>query len=101
VPAGSSSIPGSTLWAWGHAFAAVVAREDVTHGKPAPDLYLAAARRLGVPPDRCLAVDDAREGVASARAASMHVITMVDGHLVSADGGPEGAAPFASEDSAK
>lgn len=66
-------------------FAAVVAREDVAHGKPAPDLYIAAAQRLNVPPDRCLAVDDARDGVASARAAGMHVITLVDGSLACAD----------------
>jgi HAD superfamily hydrolase (TIGR01509 family) len=62
-------------------FTAVVTREDVAHGKPAPDLYLAAARRLGVPPRRCLAVDDAYDGLTSARAASIHVLTVVDGHL--------------------
>ncbi|MCM3920301.1 HAD family phosphatase [Frankia sp. AiPs1] len=62
-------------------FAAVVVREDVTKGKPAPDLYLLAARRLEVPPRHCLAVDDARDGVTSARTAGMHVITVVDGHL--------------------
>lgn len=62
-------------------FAAVVVREDVTKGKPAPDVYLLAARRLEVPPDRCLAVDDARDGVASARTAGMHVIMVIDGHL--------------------
>jgi beta-phosphoglucomutase-like phosphatase (HAD superfamily) len=92
--------PGLDALGLRYAFAAVVAREDVTHGKPAPDLYLTAARRLGVPPDRCLAIDDAREGIASARAASMHVITIAGGHLVTADEGPQGAAPFASEDSA-
>lgn len=79
-----------------HEFAAVVAREDVTHGKPAPDLFIAAARRLDVPPDRCLAVDDAPDGVTSARAAGMHVITVVDGHLAPTDEGAEGAARFAS-----
>ncbi|WP_017545489.1 HAD family hydrolase [Nocardiopsis prasina] len=62
-------------------FATVVTREDVPHGKPAPDLYLAAAHRLGVPRGACLAVDDAPEGVASARAAGMRVLTVVDGHL--------------------
>ncbi|WP_433435381.1 HAD family hydrolase [Nonomuraea sp. CA-141351] len=73
-------------------FAAVVAREDVPHGKPAPDLYLAAARRLDVPPDRCLAVDDAHDGVTSAHAAGMHVIAVVDGHLAPTDEGGEGAS---------
>ncbi|WP_205752349.1 HAD family hydrolase [Cryptosporangium phraense] len=67
-----------------HEFTAVVAREDVPRGKPAPDLYLAAVRRLGVPPERCLAVDDARDGVASARAAGLPVLTLADGHLTDA-----------------
>ncbi|GAA3821557.1 HAD family hydrolase [Streptomyces chiangmaiensis] len=63
------------------AFAAVVTREDVTHGKPDPGVFLTAARRLGIAPGRCLAVDDAPDGIASARAAGMHVITVIDGHL--------------------
>ncbi|MGP3935311.1 HAD family hydrolase [Nonomuraea sp. KM88] len=70
-------------------FAAVVAREDVRRGKPDPDLYLEAARRLGTPPDRCLAVDDAPDGITAARAADMYVIAVVDGHLIPTD---EGAA---------
>lgn len=77
-------------------FAAVVAREDVTHGKPAPDLFIAAARRLDVPSDRCLAVDDAPDGVTSARAAGMLVITVIDGHLASTDEAAEGAADGAA-----
>ncbi|MDT9695900.1 MULTISPECIES: HAD family phosphatase [Streptomyces] len=63
------------------AFAAVVAREDVTRGKPDPELFLTAARRLGVTPERCLAVDDAPDGIDSARAAGMQVLTVIDGHL--------------------
>ena len=66
------------------AFTAVVAREDVTRGKPDPELFLTAASRLGVPPERCLAVDDAPDGTASARAAGMHVLTVIDGHLAPA-----------------
>lgn len=77
-------------------FAAVVAREDVTHGKPAPDLFAEAARRLDVAPDRCLAVDDAPDGVTSARAAGMRVIAMIDGHLAPTDNGAEPAARFAA-----
>jgi HAD superfamily hydrolase (TIGR01509 family) len=99
VASGASRLlvhPGIDALGLRHAFAAVVAREDVTHGKPAPDLYLAAAQRLDVPPDRCLAVDDARDGVTSARTAGMHVITMAGGRLVSADEGPEGTARFAA-----
>ncbi|MEV0386896.1 HAD family phosphatase [Nonomuraea sp. NPDC050643] len=84
VASGASRVlvhPGIDALGLRREFAAVVTREDITLGKPAPDLYLAAARRLGVPPDRCLAVDDAPDGVISARAAGMHVITLMDGHL--------------------
>lgn len=77
--------PGLDALGLRHEFAAVITREDVTHGKPAPDLYLTATRHLGVPPGRCLAVDDAPDGVASARAAGIqHVITVAEGHLVPA-----------------
>jgi beta-phosphoglucomutase-like phosphatase (HAD superfamily) len=48
--------------------------EDYPRGKPAPDGYLLAARRLGVAPDRCLVVEDSHAGIASARAAGMRVI---------------------------
>jgi beta-phosphoglucomutase-like phosphatase (HAD superfamily) len=66
-------------------FSAIVAREDAARGKPAPDLYAEAARLLNVPAERCLAVDDAPDGVASARTAGMNALTVVDGHLASAD----------------
>jgi beta-phosphoglucomutase-like phosphatase (HAD superfamily) len=87
VASGASRLlvdPGLDALGLTHEFAAVVAREDVAHGKPAPDLYLAAARRLDVPAERCLAVDDAPDGIASARTAAMHVITVVEGHLTAA-----------------
>ncbi|WP_210435201.1 HAD family phosphatase [Saccharopolyspora sp. ASAGF58] len=99
VASGASRLlvhPGIDALGLRHEFAAVVAREDVTHGKPAPDLYLAAARCLDVPPERCLAVDDAPDGVTSARAAGMRVITVVDGHLAAADEVAEGTARCAS-----
>lgn len=77
--------PGLDALGLRYEFAAVVTREDVTHGKPAPDLYLTATQHLGVPPGRCLAVDDAPDGVASARAAGIqHVITVAEGHLAHA-----------------
>jgi beta-phosphoglucomutase-like phosphatase (HAD superfamily) len=72
-------------------FAVVVAREDVTRGKPAPDLLATAARRLGLPPQRCLAIDDAPDGITAARAAGMRVITVIGGHLASADEARENA----------
>lgn len=64
-----------------HLFAAIVTREDVEHGKPAPDLYLRAAEMLGTPPGRCLAVDDAAEGIAAAINAGMRTLTLRDGRL--------------------
>ncbi|MYV98378.1 HAD family phosphatase [Streptomyces sp. SID3343] len=56
------------------AFDVVVTREDVARGKPAPDLFLEAARRLGVTPGMCLVVEDAEEGLAAARAAGMEAL---------------------------
>jgi beta-phosphoglucomutase-like phosphatase (HAD superfamily) len=55
-------------------FDVVVTREDAVRGKPAPDLFLEAARQLRVPPQRCLVVEDAEEGLAAARAAGMDVV---------------------------
>jgi len=62
-------------------FTAVVVREDVPFGKPAPDLFSEAARRLGVPAPDCLAVDDSPAGVAAAQAAGMRTLTLTDGVL--------------------
>ncbi|WP_183091427.1 HAD family hydrolase [Streptomyces radicis] len=55
-------------------FDAVVTREAVERGKPAPDLFLEAARVLGVAPERCVVVEDAEEGLAAARAAGMAAV---------------------------
>jgi beta-phosphoglucomutase-like phosphatase (HAD superfamily) len=52
----------------------VVSADDVPHGKPAPDVYLEAARRLGVEPARCLVVEDSANGVRAGRAAGMMVV---------------------------
>lgn len=56
------------------AFDAVVSGLDVEHKKPAPDIFLAAADRLGVPPAECVVVEDAVNGVAAARAAGMRCL---------------------------
>ncbi len=53
------------------AFAVTVSASEVEHAKPAPDLYLKAAAGLGVPPAECVAVEDTRTGLASAKAAGM------------------------------
>jgi beta-phosphoglucomutase len=52
-------------------FDVIVTIDDVSHGKPDPEIYLLAARRLGVPPETCLAVEDSLPGVRSAVAAGM------------------------------
>jgi HAD superfamily hydrolase (TIGR01509 family) len=58
------------------AFAATVSSEEVARGKPAPDVYLEAARRLGVAAERCAAVEDSHSGIRSAHAAGMRVIAI-------------------------
>lgn len=55
-------------------FKVVVAADDVVHGKPAPDMFLLAARKLGVPPERCLVFEDAEPGIKGALAAGMTVV---------------------------
>ena len=57
-------------------FSATVSSEEVAHGKPAPDVYLEAARRLGVDPTRCSAVEDSHGGIRSAKSAGMRVIAI-------------------------
>ncbi len=58
------------------AFDTTVSASDVNNSKPAPDLFLAAAQRLGVPPQDCLAVEDTLAGVRSAKAAGMFAIQL-------------------------
>ena len=60
----------------GRHFAATVSSEEVARGKPAPDVYLEAARRLGVAPEACGAVEDSHSGIRSARAAGMFVVAI-------------------------
>jgi HAD superfamily hydrolase (TIGR01509 family) len=57
-------------------FAVTVSSEEVARGKPAPDVYLEAARRLGVDPANCTAVEDSHGGIRSAKAAGMTVIAI-------------------------
>ena len=57
-------------------FRATVSSEEVARGKPAPDVYLEAARRLGIAPDRCVAVEDSHGGIRSAKAAGMRVVAI-------------------------
>jgi HAD superfamily hydrolase (TIGR01509 family) len=57
-------------------FAVAVSAEEVPHGKPAPDVYLEAARRIGVPPARCAAVEDSTNGLRAAAAAGMLLVAV-------------------------
>jgi beta-phosphoglucomutase len=57
-------------------FDAVVSGQDVVHKKPAPDIFLAAAKRLGVAPEDCVVVEDAVNGVAAAKAAGMRCFAL-------------------------
>jgi HAD superfamily hydrolase (TIGR01509 family) len=57
-------------------FQVSVSSEEVARGKPAPDVYLEAARRLGVEPVHCAAVEDSHAGIRSAKAAGMRVIAI-------------------------
>ena len=57
-------------------FSATVSSEEVANGKPAPDVYLEAARRLGVAPERCVAVEDSHAGIRSAKSAGMRVVAI-------------------------
>jgi HAD superfamily hydrolase (TIGR01509 family) len=62
-------------------FRITVSSEEVARGKPAPDVYLEAARGLGVPPERCAAVEDSRNGIRAAKAAGMRVIAIPNLHF--------------------
>ena len=61
-------------------FSVVVSSEEVPRGKPAPDVYLEAARRLGAEPAQCAAVEDSSNGLRAAHAAGMHVIAFPNAH---------------------
>ena len=58
---------------------AFVSGETVPHGKPAPDIFLKAAKELGIEPKRCLVIEDAVAGVAAARAGGMYSIAVAYG----------------------
>ena len=58
------------------AFEVTVSSEEVARGKPAPDVFLEAARRLDVPPERCAAIEDSANGLRAAHAAGMRVIAI-------------------------
>ena len=64
----------------GRYFEASVSSEEVARGKPAPDVFLEAARRLGVEPTHCAAVEDSENGILAAKAADMRTIAIPNPH---------------------
>jgi HAD superfamily hydrolase (TIGR01509 family) len=61
-------------------FEATVSSEEVARGKPAPDVYVEAARRLDVAPEKCAAIEDSASGIRAARAAGMRVVAYPNRH---------------------
>jgi len=59
-----------------HEWAAIVCAEDVEHKKPAPDIFLAAARKLKLAPAQCVVVEDAVNGIQAAKAAGMRCVAV-------------------------
>ena len=76
-----SALPGahSTLRAAGidDLFPLIITPDDVAHGKPAPDIFLLAAQRMGVPASDCVVFEDAEPGLRAAHAAGMHAVRVL------------------------
>ena len=70
-------------------FTVVVSSDEVAHGKPAPDVYLEAARRLGIAPAACLVVEDSYNGVRAGKAAGMFVVLVPNRSVPPAPGTSE------------
>jgi len=70
-------------------FGVVVSSDEVAHGKPAPDVYLEAARRLAIEPAACLVVEDSYNGVRAGRAAGMTVVLIPNASVPPAPGTEE------------
>ena len=68
-----------------HLFKATVSSEEAARGKPAPDVYLEAARRLGVEPAHAAAIEDSENGIRAAKAAGMRVIAIPNQHFPPAE----------------
>jgi len=62
-------------------FPVTVSSQEVARGKPSPDVYLEAARRLGIEPACCSAVEDSHNGIRSANAAGMRVVAVPNPHF--------------------
>lgn len=65
-------------------FAAIASLEDITHGKPDPEVFLVAARKAGVEPSRCVVFEDAPVGILAAKAAGMRAVGVGTTHPLDA-----------------
>ena len=74
-------------------FLATVSGADVRHGKPAPDIFLKAAGKMGVPPHQCLVFEDAPAGIAAAHAAGMRAIALATSHSLDEIAAADSIAP--------
>jgi HAD superfamily hydrolase (TIGR01509 family) len=76
VSGGFQHVVSSTLQAIGilHLFPIIITPADVTHGKPAPDMFLLAAKKMGVPPTECLVFEDGQVGIEGAHKAGMQTV---------------------------
>jgi HAD superfamily hydrolase (TIGR01509 family) len=62
-------------------FRVTVSSEEVARGKPAPDVFVEAAGRLAIAPERCAVIEDSRNGILAGRAAGMRVIAVPNPHF--------------------
>jgi HAD superfamily hydrolase (TIGR01509 family) len=67
-------------------FRVVVSSDEVSSGKPSPEIYLETARRLGVSPENCLCLEDSANGIRAGKAAGMRVIAVVDARYAPSKG---------------
>src|SRR5581483_1730507 len=63
-------------------FEVIITGDEIEHGKPAPDIYLLAAKKLGVATSECLVVEDSLSGIAAGKAANMCVAAIPDRRFV-------------------
>jgi 16S rRNA pseudouridine516 synthase len=63
-------------------FEVIITGDEIERGKPHPDIYLRAAEKLGIPPNKCLVIEDALSGIAAAKAANMRVVALPDRRFV-------------------
>ncbi|XP_051216151.1 bifunctional riboflavin kinase/FMN phosphatase [Lolium perenne] len=61
---------------WEESFVAIVGGDEVTRGKPAPDIFVEAAKRMNSDPSNCIVIEDSLQGVLAGKAADMHVIAV-------------------------